>query len=107
MLPLTTHIQTREVSINFSDLSFSYGFDFDFLKNYLLIYGPVSKKMNGNIKETVAESHKRVWGYRFLVCVNSHNIWFHFAAVSVTSPANGRHSDRYWRPREQKDDREH
>ena len=49
--------------------------------------------MTGNINETAAESHQRLWGFSFGGGVDSHHLWFHFAAFSVTFPVNGRPSD--------------
>ena len=55
--------------------------------------GPGSRKMTGNVNETAAESHQILWRFSFWGGVDSHHLWFHFAAVSVTFPANGRPSD--------------
>ena len=49
--------------------------------------------MTGNVNETAAESHQRLWGFSLGGGVDSHHLWFHFAAVSVTFPANGRSPD--------------
>ena len=56
---------------------------------------PGSKNIARNIIETVAESHQRVL-YLVLdseVCVDSRHLLFHFAAFSLTFPANGRPLD--------------
>jgi hypothetical protein len=67
---------------------------------------PCQQKDDRNINETGAKSHQRLWGFNWGEVVDFHHLWFHFAAVLVTFPANGRPSDPARRPREQKDDRD-
>ena len=66
---------------------------------------PREQKDDRDINETAAESHQRLLGFNLGEGVDSHHLWFHFASVLVTFPANGRPSDPARRPREQKDDR--